>query len=62
MFYAAIRREDETEFKVSSLKVIRAAIVRYLRQPPNKKPWSVAGDSAFQKSNKVRNATCKQMM
>ena len=31
MFYAAVRREDGTEFKVSSLKAIRAAIDRYLR-------------------------------
>ena len=62
MFYAAVRREDGTEFKVSSLKAIRAAIDRYLRQPPNNKPWSIVGDAAFQKSNKVLNAICKQMM
>ena len=62
MFYAAVRREDGTEFKVSSLKAIRAAIDRYLRQPPNNKPWSIVGDSAFQKCNKVLNAICKQMM
>ena len=37
MFYAAVRREDGAEFKVSSLKAIRAAIDRYLRQPPNNK-------------------------
>ena len=62
MFYAAVRREDGTEFKVLSLKAIRAAIDRYLRQPPNNKPWSIVGDSAFQKSNKVLNAICKQMV
>ena len=62
MFYAALRREDGTEFKVSSLKAIRAAIDRYLRQPLNNKPWSIVGDWAFQKSNKVLNAICKQMM
>ena len=62
MFYAAVRREDGTEFKVLSLKAIRAAVNRYLRQPPNNKPWSIVGDSAFQKSNKVLNAICKQMM
>ena len=44
------------------LKAIRAAIDRYLRQPPNNKPWSIVGDAAFQKSNKVLNAICKQMM
>ena len=62
MFYAAVRREDGTEFKVSSLKAIQAAIDRYLRQPPNNKPWSIVGDSAFQKSSKVLNAICEQMM
>ena len=62
MFYVAVRREDGTEFKVLSLKAIRAAVNRYLRQPPNNKPWSIVGDSAFQKSNKFLNAICKQMM
>ena len=45
-----------------SLKAIRGYVNRYLRQPPNNKPWSIVGDSAFQKSNKVLNAICKQMM
>ena len=62
MFYAAVSREDGTEFKVLCLKAIRAAVNRYLRQPPNNKPWSIVGYSAFQKSNKVLNAICKQMM
>ena len=62
MFYAAVRREDDAEFKVSSLKAIRAAIDRYLRQSPNNTPWSIVGDSPFQKSNKVLNLICKQMM
>ena len=56
MFYAAVGWEDGTEFKVSSLKAIRAAIDR------KNTPWSIVGDSAFQKSNKVLNAICKQMM
>ena len=58
----AVRQEEGTEFKVLSLKAIRAAVNRYLRQPPNNKPWPIVGDSAFQKSNKVLNAICKQMM
>ena len=37
-------------------------IDRYLRQPPNNKPCSIVGDSAFQNPNKVLNAICKQMM
>ena len=51
MFYAAVRREDGTKFKVLSLKAIRTAVNRYLRQPPNNKPRSIVGD-----------AICKQMM
>ena len=62
MFYAAVRRKDDTEFKVSSLKAIRATIDRYLRQPSNNNPWSIVSDSAFKKSNKVLNAICKQIM
>ena len=62
MSYAAVRREEGTKFKVSSLKAIQAVIGRYLRQPPNNKSWSILGDSVFQKSNKVLNAICKQMM
>ena len=31
MFYAAARREDGTEFKVLSLKAIRATVNRYLK-------------------------------
>ena len=54
--------QDGTEFKVLSLKAIRAAVNRYLRQPPNNKPWWIVGDSAFQKSDKVLKAICKQMM
>ena len=56
------RRRHWVQSKVLSLKAIRAAIDRYLRQPPNNKPWSIVGDSAFQKSNKVINAVCKQLM
>ena len=41
MFYAAVRREDGTEFKVLSLKAIRAAIDRYLRQPPSEQQTMV---------------------
>ena len=51
MFYTAVEE-----------RMALAAIDRYLRQPPNNKPWSIVSDSAFQKSNKVLNAICKQMM
>ena len=50
------------ESMAPSWKFIWAAIDRYLTQPPNNKPWSMVGDSAFQKSNKVVNAIYKQVM
>ena len=62
MFYAATRREDGTEFKVLSLKVIRSANDGQLRQSLNNKPWSIVGDSAFQEFNKVHNAICERIM
>ena len=61
IFYAAVRQKDGKEFKVSSLRSIRAAIDRYLRQPPINKPWSIVGDKEFNTTNKVLNAICKKM-
>lgn len=58
-FYAAVRQKDGSKFKVSSLRSIRAAIDRYLRQPPVNKSWSIIGDPEFQTANKVLNAICK---
>ena len=62
MLYTAVKQKEDTEFKVLSLKVIQAAIDQYLRQPPNNKPRSIVSDSVFQKSNKVVNAICKEIM
>ena len=39
-----------------------SAIDRYLKQPPNNKPWSIIGDSEFAKANQTLNAICKNMM
>ena len=36
VFYAAVKQKDGKDFKVSSLRTIRAAIERYLKQPPKK--------------------------
>ena len=55
-----MRQKDGKEFKVSSLRSIRAAIDRYLRQPPVNKPWSIVGDKEFHTANKVLNAICKK--
>ena len=53
---------DSRSLQTATLKAIRAAIDRYLRQPRNNKPWPIVDDSAFQKSNKVLNAVCKKLM
>jgi len=34
VFYAAVKQKDGKDFKTSSLRTIRAAIERYLKQPP----------------------------
>ena len=58
-FYATVKQKDGKDFKVSSLRTIRAAIERYLKQPPINKPWSIVGDPAFEIANKVLNALCR---
>ena len=60
IFYAAVRQKDGKDFKVSSLRSIRAAIDRYLRPPAVNKPWSIVGDKEFNTANKVLNAICKK--
>ena len=60
VFYAAVKQKDGKGFKVSSLRTIRAAIERYLKQPPINKPWSIVGDPAFETANKVLNAICRK--
>lgn len=44
-----------------SLKAIRAAIDRYLKQAPINKPWSIASDFEFKKANDTLNAVCKNL-
>ena len=61
-FYASVQQKNGSEFKVSSLRAIQGAIDRYLKQPPNNKPWSIIGDSEFAKANQMLNAICKNMM
>ena len=62
VFYASVRQKNGSEFKVSSLRAIPGAIDRYLKQPPNNKPWSIIADSEFAKANQTLNAVCKNMM
>ena len=60
VFYAVVKQTDRKNFKVPSLRTIRAAIEWYLKQPPVNKPWSVVGDPAFETANKVLNAICRK--
>ena len=60
VFCAAARKQDGSEFKVTSLRSIRSAIDRHLKQAPYNKPWSLIADPAFEKANKVLNAICKK--
>ena len=58
VFYATVKQKDKKDFKVSSLRTIRAAIERHLKQPPINKPWSIVGEPAFETANKVLNGIC----
>ena len=58
----SVRQTNGEPFKVSSLKAIRAAIDRYLKQAPINKPGSVVGDYEFKKANDTLNAVCKNLM
>ena len=52
--------ERRKRFQSLSLHTIRAAIEWYLKQPPIYKPWSIAGDPAFETANNVLKATCRK--
>ena len=58
----SVRQTNGEPFKVSSLKAIRAAIDRYLKQAPINKPGSIVGDYEFKKGNDTLNAVCKNLM
>ena len=61
-FYVLVRQTNGEQFKVSSLKAIRAAIDRYLKQAPINKPGSIVGDYEFKRANDTLNAVCKNLM
>ena len=60
-FYTSARKKDGTYYKSSSTKSIRAAIDRFLRFPPNNKPFSIISDPAFTEANKVLDAFVKDL-
>ena len=43
------------------MKSIRATIDRFLRSPPNDKPFSIISDSVFTEANKILDAFVKDL-
>ena len=60
-FYQFIRKKDSSFFKVSSLKAIRAAVERFLKSAPNRKPWSIISDHQFKEANDALDAFAKSI-
>ena len=45
----------------TSIKSIRAAIDRFLRSPPNNKPFCIISDAVFTGANKILDAFVKDL-
>ena len=60
-FYTSARKKDGTYYKNTSMKSIRAAIDRFLRSPPNNKPFSIISDAVFTQANKILDAFVKDL-
>ena len=56
----SVRQTVGELLEVSSLKAIRAAIDRLLKQAPINKLWSIVGDYEFEKANYTLNAARKR--
>ncbi|XP_028413879.1 uncharacterized protein LOC114536728 [Dendronephthya gigantea] len=61
LFYTSARQIDGSYYKKSSMKSIRAAIDRFLKNPPNNKPFSIIGDPAFNEANSMLDAFVKDL-
>ena len=60
-FYTSARKKDGMYYKNTSMKSIRATIDRFLRSPPNDKPFSIISDSVFTEANKILDAFVKDL-
>ena len=60
-FYTSARKKDDTYYKNTSMKSIQAAIDRFLRSPPNNKPFSIISDAVFTEANKILDAFVKYL-
>ena len=60
-FYTSARKKDGTYYKRSSTKSIRAATDRFVRSPPNNKPFSIISEPTFTEANKVLDAFVKDL-
>ena len=61
VFYTSARQVDGTYYKKNTMKSIRAAVDRFLRTPPNNKPFSIIGDPVFTEANSVLDAFVKEL-
>lgn len=61
VFYTSARQVDGSYYKKNTIKSIRAAVDRFLRNPPNNKPFSIIGDPAFTEANSVLDAFVKDL-
>ncbi|CAB4045693.1 Hypothetical predicted protein, partial [Paramuricea clavata] len=61
MFYTSARQVDGSYYKKNTMKSIRAAVDRFLRSPPNNKPFAILGDPAFTEANSVLDALVKEL-
>ena len=52
-FYGTVRSKRGKEYSASGLINLRAALNRYLRQPPNKKTFDLMENSEFKQANLV---------
>ena len=60
-FYTSARKKGGTYYKNTSMKSIRAAIDRFLRSPPNNKPFSIISYAVFTEANKILDAFVKDL-
>ena len=60
-FYTSARTKDGTYYKNTSMESIRAAIDRFLRSPPNNKPFSIISDAVFTEANKILDGFLKDL-
>ena len=60
-FYTSARKKNGTNYKITHKQAIRTAIDRFLRSPPNNKPFSIISDAVFTEANRILDAFVKDL-